>query len=291
MAERWELLDAAIQAILDGAMEVEIPRELEPLVSIAADLRDLPRSQVKRRFAGGRMSRVTDVTPYLVAEDVDGLIDFVKRAFGAEEVLRTIGSAGGTHCEVKIRGSRLMIGGGLAGRSQRGEIMLVVPDVDAAHRRAVEAGATSLYEPTDQSYGARDAGVRDAFGNLWFISTSRHGGQELIPWFHPQSVRDFSAFLRDALGGSIEETTPPEAGVQYAKVRFGDMIVEMGEAHGDWQTIPMMLLAKVDDVDAAYAQAIAAGATSISEPADAGYGRTGAVQDASGNQWWLTRER
>jgi len=116
MAERYELLDAAIQAILDGATEVAIPRELESLVSIAADLRDLPRPAFKERLQGGSVSSVTGVIPYLVAEDVDGLIEFVKRAFGMEEIFRTTGSAGGTHCEVQLHGERLMIGGGLAGR-------------------------------------------------------------------------------------------------------------------------------------------------------------------------------
>jgi len=292
MAERYELLDAAIQAILDGATEVAIPRELEALVSIAADLRDLPRPEFKRRLRGGNMSRVTDVIPYLVAEDVDGLIDFVKRAFEMEEVFRTTGSAGGTHCEVRLRGQRLMIGGGLEGRSNRGAIMVVVPDVDAAHRRAVEAGATSLREPADQEYGARDSSLRDAFGNEWYISSAgRHGDQVLIPWFHPPVTQELIDFLQSALGGEVVETTGPDDPIHYAKVRLGETLVEMGAARGEWQPIPMMLMARVDDVDAAYARAMAAGAKSISEPNDVGHGRSGAVEDPFGNQWYLTRER
>jgi len=288
MAERYELLDAAIQAILDGATEVAIPRELEALVSIAADLRDLPRPEFKRRLRGGNMSRVTDVIPYLVAEDVDGLIDFVKRAFEMEEIFRTTGSAGGTHCEVRLHGQRLMIGGGLAGRSNRAAILVVVPDVDAAHRRAVEAGATSLREPADQEYGARDSSLRDAFGNEWYISSAgRHGDQVLIPWFHPVVTKDMIDFLQSALGAELVES----AGEAYAQLRLGATLVEMGAAHGEWQPIPMMLMARVDDVDAAYARAMAAGAKSISEPNDVGHGRSGAVEDPFGNQWYLTRER
>src|SRR4051794_19053576 len=115
MAERHDVLDQAIQAILDGAAEVAIPRALEPLVAIAADLRDLPDPEFKRRL-GGRMTAtasvdVREVTPYLVVEDAGALIDFVKKAFGAKETMRTKGGAGGTHCELQIGDTKLFVGG------------------------------------------------------------------------------------------------------------------------------------------------------------------------------------
>jgi PhnB protein len=50
-------------------------------------------------------------------------------------------------------------------------LYLYVPNVDAVYRRAVAAGATSFQEPIDQPYGDRQAGVRDAFGNTWYIAT------------------------------------------------------------------------------------------------------------------------
>jgi len=291
MAERYELLDAAIQAILDGATEVAIPRDLEPLVAIAADLVDLPRPESKRRF-GGSMSKVTDVTPYLVAEDVDGLIAFVKRVFDAEETFRTIGSAGGTHCEVNVRGRRLMIGGGLAGRSNLGSIHVFVPDVDAVHQRAVDAGATSLYAPMDQEYGARDSAVRDPFGNEWYIATeTSHEGPDLVPYFHPAGAAKMLEFFEQALGAEVIARHEAGGSIVHAKVRLGNAVAELGEAHGQWQPIPMMLFVNVDDADAAYAQALRAGATSISEPKNVEYGRSGAVEDAFGNQWHLTAER
>ncbi len=46
-------------------------------------------------------------------------------------------------------------------------IFLYVNDVDAVHRRAVQAGATSVMEPADMSWGDRFSRVKDAFGNLW----------------------------------------------------------------------------------------------------------------------------
>jgi PhnB protein len=46
-----------------------------------------------------------------------------------------------------------------------------VEDCDAAYKRAMEAGATSIMEPADQFYGDRSAGVNDQFGNRWWIAT------------------------------------------------------------------------------------------------------------------------
>jgi uncharacterized glyoxalase superfamily protein PhnB len=48
---------------------------------------------------------------------------------------------------------------------------LYVPDADAAYRRALVAGATSLHEPADQPYGDRSAAVKDVFGNIWYVAT------------------------------------------------------------------------------------------------------------------------
>ena len=49
-----------------------------------------------------------------------------------------------------------------------------------------------------------------------------------------------------------------------------------------------MLHLYMEDVDAVYRRAIQAGAKSLREPADQPYGdRSGGVEDAFGNQWWI----
>ncbi len=44
-------------------------------------------------------------------------------------------------------------------------------DADALYKRAVDAGATSMFEPADQPCGDRNAGVKDPAGNHWYIAT------------------------------------------------------------------------------------------------------------------------
>jgi len=99
----------------------------------------------------------------------------VKQAFGATELMRTTGSAGGIHAEVRIGDSVVMIGGGGAwsGEAMPVAIYLYMDDVDAVYKRALQAGATSITEPEDQPYGDRMAGVKDAFGDVWYIATHK----------------------------------------------------------------------------------------------------------------------
>ena len=48
---------------------------------------------------------------------------------------------------------------------------LYLPDVDAAYRRAINAGATSIHPPAVQPYGDRVAAVKDVFGNQWYLAS------------------------------------------------------------------------------------------------------------------------
>ena len=52
-------------------------------------------------------------------------------------------------------------------------IHLYVEDCGAAYKRALKAGATSIMEPADQFYGDSSAGVKDQFGNRWWIATHK----------------------------------------------------------------------------------------------------------------------
>jgi PhnB protein len=56
-------------------------------------------------------------------------------------------------------------------RTRPGMLHVYVEDCDATYARALEAGAESLMEPSDQFYGDRMAGVQDLAGNQWFFAT------------------------------------------------------------------------------------------------------------------------
>ncbi len=83
--------------------------------------------------AGGRSGFHT-ITPYLIHPNVDGLVQFVERAFGGVETFRSRGSAGGLHVELRVGDSMLMVGGRAGGEPQPAMLHLYLDDADAAYR-------------------------------------------------------------------------------------------------------------------------------------------------------------
>jgi len=116
------------------------------------------------------------VTPYLLVQGAEKLIDFMKNAFDAKETERYSmpdGSIG--HAEVRIGDSFILVADaqGDEYKPMAAGIHLYVEDCDFTYKRAIGAGATSVREPQDQFYGDRSAGVNDQFGNKWWIATHK----------------------------------------------------------------------------------------------------------------------
>lgn len=316
-----EQLDAAIDGIVgnfgaDSAAGSGAPlrspdENIAGLLAVAADLRDLPRQEFKAQLMTDLMRRATmtrtavkpirkgfhTVTPYLIVPGAAELIDFVKQAFGAEELYRGTGPGGGIHAEVQIQDSMLMIGGGEALRhaATPAAIHLYVNDADSVYQRALEAGATSLHQPVDQPYGDREASVKDLAGNHWYIATHKATGhapeglRAVTPFLHPRGAATLIDFMERAFGAEEQSRyQSPDGVIRHATVKIGDSMIEMGEAHGPWQPMPATFFLYVNDVDAWYERAVAAGAVSRGAPADQPYGdRVGGVADPFDNLWYL----
>jgi len=115
------------------------------------------------------------VQPYLIVDGAAELIEFLKGTFDVEEPVRMPRPDGKVgHAEVKLGDSIVMLadaGGPQESKPTQAMLVVYVEEVDKVYRRALEAGGKSIREPEDQFYGDRSAGVRDAFGNEWWIHT------------------------------------------------------------------------------------------------------------------------
>ena len=108
------------------------------------------------------------------------LIDFVTSVFGAKVAALAEGPGGSlAHAELAFGESLLMTGEGTGPVGiTPGSASVYVPDVDAAYKKALAAGAKSVQEPTDQFYGDRTARIVDPFGNQWAIATHKEDVSE-----------------------------------------------------------------------------------------------------------------
>ncbi|HWP52791.1 MAG TPA: VOC family protein [Pyrinomonadaceae bacterium] len=318
-------LDQAIDTMMaTGEMPASVDARIGDLLAIAVELRDLPRAEFKARLrdeleeeaavnaatkqATKEVNPVREgfrtVTPYLVVPDVHAEVEFLTRALGAEGHVFGLGTQGGFHGEYKIGESTIMIGGGGEGSAWKGNafpgsIHLYVEDVDVLYRRALQAGATSLYAPMDQPYGDRDCGVQDVGGNQWFLGTRLGGGSvpegahNLMPCLHPKGAPRMIEFLKQAFGaeeGLVHRS--PDGVVHFARMRIGDAVIEMGEAHDQWQPKPSVFMMYVDDVDAWYERATKAeGAVAKDAPKMQPYGaRVGSITDPFDNVWYIASQ-
>jgi uncharacterized glyoxalase superfamily protein PhnB len=123
-----------------------------------------------------------NIFPALRYRDADTALEWLKRAFDAEEKSVYRGEDGVIHhAELKLGDGIVMFGahgedgwlGGVAPEPLASTVSLyvVVADPDAHHARAVAAGARIVRELEDMSYGSREYSVRDVEGNLWSFGT------------------------------------------------------------------------------------------------------------------------
>jgi PhnB protein len=118
-------------------------------------------------------TRRPKLAPYLAVKDATSLVGFLEKGLGGKVTFIEKGSGGVIHhAEVRIADSVVMLADVPAGRDPFPAMMhLYVPDVDASYRKALKAGAVSVRKPANQPDGDRRGGVRDAWGNEWWLTT------------------------------------------------------------------------------------------------------------------------
>ena len=124
------------------------------------------------------------VTPHLVVNGAAKAIEFYKKAFGAEEVMRMPMPDGRIgHAELKIGDSIIMLADDMpemmGGKSRDPKklggspvgVHLYVQDAKAALDRAAKAGATVVMPVTEMFWGDLYGKLLDPFGHEWSVAT------------------------------------------------------------------------------------------------------------------------
>jgi predicted enzyme related to lactoylglutathione lyase len=237
----------------------------------------------------------TGVTPYLIVDGARRAMEWYVEVLGArrrgEPIVMADGRIG--HAELELGTDALY----LADESPEGNVAapavdagatvtLVVEttDVDAAFRRATDAGAAVERPPADYPYG-RNAVVRDPFGHRWMISAGPDTGVSGdVEEMRPGDIGYASLWVRDVeraeafFGTVLGWTFTPGSGGN------GRQVAGISPHHGLWgghDRSTLFLCYMVDDVDEAIERVRAAGG-SAEAPTEAPYGRVANCVDDQG---------
>jgi PhnB protein len=206
-------------------------------------------------------------------------------------------------------------------------MVLSVPDVDAFVARALGVGAAIERPIADQFYGHREGTVKDPFGYLWTVSMVKEemsveemhrrmeamtkadraskkpavnpvprGFRTVTPYLIAPDGPALLEFTKQAFGAEETFRTVGSAGGLHGEARIGDSMLMIGGGipGREFSVTPNAhaLHLYVEDADAVYKKALAAGATSIDEPRDQEYGeRSGSVKDPAGNYWYIATQK
>ena len=149
----------------------------------------------------------TTVTPWIITRNTAALIDFLKAAFGAEELARVPSADGGIgHAEARIGNAVVMMFDTPTGWPETPAfIRLYLDNADAAFAAALAAGATPITNVTPLAFGDKVGRIKDPLGNIWWLQTRL---EEVSPdemqkrWSEPGWAKAM-AYVQDSLTAAM----------------------------------------------------------------------------------------
>jgi len=119
------------------------------------------------------------------------------------------------------------------------------------------------------------------------------GYSTVSPYLVAAGAQGVIDFLKQTFGASeLRRYENPDGSIMHAEVRIGDTVVMIGESGPEFPAVPSNLHVYVDDVDATYRGALAAGGVPVQEPVrrEGDPDRRGGVKDPAGNTWWIATQ-
>jgi uncharacterized glyoxalase superfamily protein PhnB len=113
------------------------------------------------------------IMPYLIVPGAEKFSAFMQKVFGAEETFKRLREDEKTvmHAEIKIGNSTIMFADTTNKfKTSNAGLFIYVANADESYKKAIDEGATTVMELSDQDYG-RTCGVSDPFGNTWWITS------------------------------------------------------------------------------------------------------------------------
>lgn len=121
------------------------------------------------------------------------------------------------------------------------------------------------------------------------VKAKPDGYHAVTPYLIAEDAAKVIDFIKATFGAEENmRFRAPGGRIGHAELRIGDSAVMLADANAEHPAMPATLLVYVDDVDATWQRALAAGGTSVQAVANQFYGdRSGGVRDPCGNVWHI----
>jgi len=115
------------------------------------------------------------------------------------------------------------------------------------------------------------------------------GYQTVMPYLILKDASAFIEFTQKVFNAElVSKHMRDEKIIMHAEIRIGNSIIMFADSTEQFQPRPAGFFIYVDNIDTTYKDALGNGASVVTEVTDQSYGRSGGVQDAFGNTWWIT---
>ena len=115
------------------------------------------------------------------------------------------------------------------------------------------------------------------------------GYQQVMPYLIIKNASAFIDFMQDIFYAvEVMRHMRDENVIMHAEIKVGESVIMLADSNAQYPPSTAGMFIYVGDADTTYQNALAAGATSITAPADQPYGRSAGILDPFGNTWWIT---
>ena len=147
------------------------------------------------------------VTPWIITSNTIALLDFLKAAFGAEELARVPNADGSIgHAEARIGNAVVMMFDRPKGWAETPAfIRLYLEDAKSSFAQAIAAGATPITTITPLAFGDEVGRIQDPFGNIWWLQTRLEevGYEEMQRRWSEPAWATAMAYVQESLAKAV----------------------------------------------------------------------------------------
>jgi len=116
-----------------------------------------------------------------------------------------------------------------------------------------------------------------------------NGHQGVMPYLMMENSAAFLEFVQKVFAAeTTHKAVNDDGSLGHCEVQISGSTIMFSNSRSPWKPATANMFVYVEKADQTYAQAIEHGATTVMEPADQDYGRSGGVTDPYGNVWWIT---